>query len=508
VPGEEDVAARAWFAGIGDLSPATAESYFEDVRLLADAFDRERWERADLDGRKTWLRQFWSIRAALAGVPVAQRIAEHYRRLEHARAWYPRRRMWGAPPGNALLLERLDVPFDDRGVIWVRHGEPVDIIRTLAANLSNESWVYRAADGGFRMLHFANYGSAVRSGAVGNPEFSTFAGGGGDAYNEYVLVWNLPCGGGWIGDRARYDPSLSLMRSCSSVDVRSVSAEARQIAREALRSDTHAADFARELPFFYDLHTFRGTDGRTDLVAALIIAGDEIEPAGGTSVPGGVQYGVAVSLIVVDTMFEQVTRLDTTVWLETDHRLGAAEWLRAHITLPVAPSTTAVQRLIVRDPGDAGHGQVYGRPVELPDYARRALAISDIVLAEPDVRGTWRRGDVALSFVPTRIFAGGAFNTFYEIYGLPAETPFATEIVVERPRGGIGRAVRRLFSSGPPARLRFDGLARADADGVLRELRRIETSLDPGRYHISVRITNRTTGETVERTREFTVIER
>ncbi|MCI0433758.1 MAG: hypothetical protein L0271_08910 [Gemmatimonadetes bacterium] len=509
VPGQETAAARAWFDGVDALTPAIADAYFEDVRILADEFDRERWAHADLAGRRAWLRELWALRAALAGVPPADRIAEHYRRLDYAREWYPRRRVWGAPPGNALLLERPDAPFDDRGIIYVRHGEPIEIIRTLDARLPNESWVYRLPDGGFRMLHFANYGSAVRSStAAGDPEFAGFAGGVGDAYNEFVLVYNLPCGGSWVSDRAARDPSLGRMRSCGGFDVRSVSAEVRRDAREALRTDTDAPDFARPLPFFYDLHTFRGASGHTDLVAALIVAGDQLAAAGGAIEPGAVQYGIDVSFIVIDTMFARIARVDTMLWIETDHRLGQGEWLRAHVTLPVLPGPAAVQRVIVRDAADPSHGQLYGSPFELPDYRRSSLTLSDIVLAEPDEAGTFRRGDVALSFVPTRVFAGGTFNAFYEIYHLAENAPFATEILVEHAGGGIGRAISRLFGGGPIVRLRFDGVAEPDPDGMVRELRRVETALEPGSYRIRVIVTDRTSGQKAERQREFVVREK
>jgi hypothetical protein len=504
----DDVAAgaRSWFDAIAGLTTEGGGAFFEDVRVLTDDWDRQRFQNADLQARRDWLRDFWTLRAATAGVDVADRIAEHYRRLEHAAAWYPRLRQFGAPPRNALLLERPDLPFDDRGIIYIRHGAPFHVIRTPDAfRVQTESWVFRMPDGEFRMVHFANYGSAEREVAVaGDPTVTGSNGALGDAYNEFVLVYNLPCFGGFVGDRILYDRSLSALSRCDAMDVRSVSAVVRRAAREALRTDSDAPDFTRDLPFFYDLHTFRGPDGFTDLAAAIIVPGRSLDPA---ATAGGVTYGITLSLIVIDTLFERVTRVDTTLWLPTDHVLGDNEWLRAHVTLPVSPSTESIQRLIVREAGDPAHGQLYGRPIALPDYAGRGLRLSDIVLADADSGGSWSRGGVSLSFVPTRVFPGGAFRTFHEVYGLAAASPYSTELTVERAGGGVGRAISRLFGGGGPAvRLRFENIAQPAADGVVRDLRHVETDLDPGRYSIRIEITNFSTGESARQEREFTVV--
>lgn len=495
---------RAWLTAIDAATLESSHRFLEDLQVLIDEYDAETFDHSGLDARREWLRHFWVIRAATAGVTPAERMAEHYRRLEQAAVRFPRQRQYGAPPRNALLLDRPDHPFDDRGLIYIRHGEPFEIIRTPdVTRMQTESWVYRMPDGGFRMLHFANYGSAERSSAaVGDPAATGASGELGDAYDEFLLVYNLPCFGGFAGDRILYDRSLTALMRCDPLEIRSVSASVRREAREALRTDSDAPDFARELPFSYDLHTLRGENGRTDLVAAMVIPGDQIGPV---SAPGGVTYGIDVSLVVIDTMFERVTRIDTTLWLRTARPLGPNEWLRAHVTLPVTPSTESIQRLIVRDALDSWHGQLYGRPIALPDYARAGLRISDLILAEPGSGGSWSRDDVTLDFVPTRVFPGGAFRIFFEVYGLPADARYRTEITVDRQGGGIGKAISRLFGGGPAVRLRFDGEAEATQDGIVREIRSVRTALPPGRYDIRIKLTNLDSGETVEQAREFVV---
>jgi hypothetical protein len=480
--GDDEEGARAWFEAVDALTPALADACFEELRPIAEDWEQERWAGADLEARQAWLRRFWEERAALGGVSVAQRLGNHYRRLERATQDYARRRKWGARPINALLLERPDLPFDDRGIIYVRHGPPVDVIRTPgdrrepgASNFS-ESWIYRSPEGGFTVLHFIEYDS------------------------EYVLAWNLPCGE-WAQDRALYDRRLALMR-CNEFDQRAISAEVRRDARTALRTDSDRPEFARDLPFAFDTYTFRGNAGVTDVTAALLVRAREIaaEPAF-----DGVAYGIDVSLILADTLFGRINRADTSLTVRSPRLLRDDEWLRAQLTLASAPATAAAQRVLVRERAVPAHGQLLGRTLDVPDYSGEALQLSDIVLAEPDSGGAFRRGEVALALVPTREFPGGAFRAFYEVYNLSPDAAAITELVVERRRDGLGRAVRRLFGSGPVVRLRFQSPGPATG-GVLQEVRRIDTALGPGAYRIRVRITDALTGQTAEQQREFTVV--
>lgn len=413
-----------------------------------------------------------------------------------------RRRNWGAPPSNALLLQRPDLPFDDRGIIYVRHGPPFDVIRSPGGSFSDtESWAYRVPEGGFRMLHFVRYGSAeVGRSTAGNPFAAVADGGAGDAYGEFVLVWNLPCA---IADdrRALYDRRIALLR-CNEYDRRAISAEVRRDARAALATDSDSPGFARDLPFAFDLFTFRGAGGMTDVTAAAVIPGDAIVPAPAS---GGVARDLDVSLIVVDTMFDRVARTDTTLRLTRPSPAGAGDLLRLYVTLPVRPGRDQAQRIIVRDNADASHGQLYGGGLDVPDYSRSDLMLSDIVLAEPDSDGTFRRGDVSLALVPTREFRGGAFRAFYEIYNLAADAAYETEIVVEKAGGGIGGLLRGLFGGATIVRLRFDGVAPARS-GLVAELRRVDTSLGAGDYRIRIRVTELDPGRTAERERGFTVV--
>ena len=123
---EEDPAAGAavYLDGLR-RDPAAVEAYFDDLRVLLGEDELAEWRTLEA-GRAEWIERKWDWRAAMAGVRVADRLAEHHRRLAHALKARLRQSYRGAealtvirrPPGLPL------VPLDDRGLIYVRHGEP------------------------------------------------------------------------------------------------------------------------------------------------------------------------------------------------------------------------------------------------------------------------------------------------------------------------------------------------------------------------------------------------
>jgi hypothetical protein len=501
---DRDAGAREYFAAIDGATPDVARRIYDDVRPVATEAEIAAWENADPDGRRAWLRSYWELRAALAGVDVPERIAEHYRRIDRALEFYPRRRRYGAPPSNALLLERPDLPFDDRGIVLLRHGEPVRIIRSVGG-LQNESWVYPALEGGYRLLHFANYGSPGGSGGgAGDPFTSNADGAIGQGYAEYVLVYNLLCGPDYLADRILFDPRLRFA-SCDDFDRRSISAEVRRDALAALRTDSHGPDFAKRLPFVYDIFAFRGARGLTDLTAAIELPAADLQP---TPSAVGTARAIRASFIVADTLDRRVTRIDTTLVVRLPLERERDAVVLALLYMPVVPGAGLAQRLVVRDAADSASGAMLGRYLDVPDFYGDSLMLSDVVLAAPGQDGPFRRGSASLRLVPTREYGGGAFDVFYEVYNLAPDRNYSTALLVERDGGGLGRSLKRLFGGGgPEVRLRFEGRARPESDGVVREVRAVETNLPPGRYRLRITVTDGVTGASVTRERPFTVVE-
>lgn len=261
----------------------------------------------------------------------------------------------------------------------------------------------------------------------------------------------------------------------------------------ALSSDAGAP--AREpLPFFYDLYTFRGAGRSTAVVAAFAVPAGRLREE---ELPKGVRYRFDVTLVLADTARRTVSRTDDSVFVHLRRPLRAEHVLVTQLEVEARPSRTTVQRVIMTDATSPGTGQLYDSHYPIPDYTGSGLMLSDIALGLPGGSGGWKRGEVTLALLPTSEFPGSAFDVYYEVYNLPDDRRYATEIAVH-PIGAHAGDAR-------PVRVRFSGHAEVRPDGTMPELRRVDASLAEGRYRIAVTVTDELTGESTTRSREVHV---
>lgn len=252
------------------------------------------------------------------------------------------------------------------------------------------------------------------------------------------------------------------------------------------------------LPFFYDLYTFRGKDGKTDIVAAFAVPAGRLQKQ---SAPHGVRYRFDVTLVLADTARKSVSRTDDTVYVASPNSLPDDHLLHTYIEVQAPPSRTTLERVVMNDASKPGIGQLYGSPFPIPDYNGTRLMLSDVVMGLEDPKAGWKRGGVALELLPTSQFPKSSFEVYYEIYNLPAGHPYTTEIAVERVQSAKGRR--------PPSpdvvRTRFSGQSAPLPDGSIHELRHLGASLGKGRYRLTVTVTDEATHEVATRSRVFEI---
>ena len=446
---------------------------WRDVDVIARTGERIDWRHSETTTEKRdLLRKFWNTRGALAALTPQERAAEHYTRTHIARQSFRRRGMFGAPPLNALRWEHVDDRFDDRGIIYIRHGEPLHI---MSDGIYRVTWFYYDDNGDPLSYHFRQFD---------NPGWQ----------HDFVLIRSLECN--MNPDVNRFDKRLApLVRGNCGIWLPSISKNIRDDAERALETDTHRPAFETTLPFHYDWYSFRGDGGTTRIVMAVGVPTASID----------LLRDWRLGLTIADTAYGTVAR--NTVDGGALAARAPGNLLRTHVMLDAAPARAAAYRVDVRSTGDRSAGMVYGGHMRIPSYVGDTLMMSDLVLADARDTGSFTRGSHTLALSPTQLFEHGNFRVFYEIYNLRPGAGYRTEIVVQPAGSGVGRSVKRLFGRDDGVKLEFDDIAPDDATSTIGELRDVVVPFPPGRYEIRV-TTTVTVGKmrnSVTRTREFRI---
>jgi len=261
---------------------------------------------------------------------------------------------------------------------------------------------------------------------------------------------------------------------------------------------TASASPLRPLPFFYDLYSFRGDTGVTDVVASFAVPAGNLDHE---NVNGEVRYRFNITFVLADTALGLVARADDSVFVAVGRPLAGKHLLHTYVETRAAPSKATVQRVIVIDAPYPGTGQLYTHAYEVPDYSGGALMLSDIALGLPERNGGWRRGGVTLALLPRDHFPSGVFDVYYEIYNLTHGGTYRTEIAIEPFRGPNSRGLE----ADQAVRVSFSGEAEAEPGEALPELRRLDASLADGPYRLTVKVTDEITGRTARRESQLVV---
>src|SRR5574341_600522 len=154
---------EAWpvyFAGArAAASRAAAAMYRADLSWVASPAEQAAFDSlAAPAARAAWLERFWSRRDVADAREPGERLAEHYRRWFYAHRNFrlvSRHRHYDVT--ERYRAEQTEL--DDRGVIYLRHGDADDRARFIFPPddrecAPNESWIYRRPDGEL-VFHFA-----------------------------------------------------------------------------------------------------------------------------------------------------------------------------------------------------------------------------------------------------------------------------------------------------------------------------------------------------------------
>ena len=518
---ETAAGARAYFAGARASAAAAAVAlYRSDLTWIATPAELAAFDA--LDGgpaRAEWLAAFWQRRDVAEVRAAGERLAEHYRR-------------WFYAARNFRLVSRhrhyditeryrsAQADVDDRGVVYLRHGVP-DRRATYVASDSiepNETWLYHRPDGDL-IFHFVAR-KAVQDYKLVESLADALTSGFRGALALQAPYGVDPATAGLFASRSDLSPLYARLGTLvGSASVRRALTEERGLGQRsiALGMTTDSYRRAFEVPLEAIVSEFVVGDPGAAGPALHVVFAIPAHRLAPVTDAGRVVYPLAFRLYVADRgggAGSLVARLDTTRVFAAPHPLPDGSYLTGQLAVPVPPGTYTYRLLVEQTGGAAAAaaGGVVTRDSVVADtLTGRQFAVSDLVLGRIGSGLIWSdRGDTVFLNPLDRFPEGSAAELYYEVYGLPAGTPYRTTIRLER-QGGGGRslfgAVSRLFGRGrAPVRLDFD----APSDGpVTRVHRRLDLGDAPrGTYALTVRIGDPATGATRTHSRPLTVVAR
>ena len=389
--------------------------------------------------------------------------------------------------------------FDDRGVIYIRHGEPTSRASYAAPGLEpNESWRYSRPDGDlifhfiaredvqdFKLVEslFDVLGFSNAAGAAGG-----LTGAEGDPVAQQLML-----------SREQLSPIYGRLQAAGRISTGRYQTEERQAGQESIALGTTSDSYELRFPDELKVHV-RGARGRPRLQRAPRSRSPTPSRAPASSrsrSPAATSTRVRVRFVATDRMGRVVASLDTTRHFVAPAPVPPRRAPgRPRVASRVPPGQFRVP------PGDpAGRGDAAsscratpcgsaGRP---PPRSR----LSDLVLGSRNANLSWRRDrgrHRALQSARAPIKRSEDMELYYEIEGLRAGDAVHGALAV-RKQGGGGGLFRKIFGGGGAAiSLKFEEQATFPVATTHRSLKL--DRLKPGQYMLEVLVEDGRAGRT------------
>ena len=503
---------RAYYAGARTSTALAAALYHSDIAWIATQAELAAFDAlGDGPARATWLAAFWRQRDVAEAREPGERLAEHYRRwfyAERAFRLVSRHRHYD-------ITERYrstQSEFDDRGIIYVRHGSP-DRRATYVAQDSvepNETWLYHQASGDL-MFHFV-----ARKGVQDFKLVESLADALSSGFSAALALQARrglsPAASSLFASRADLSPLyVRLGDPMGSANVRGALAEERKIGQHSIEVGTTSDSYRRVFaaPLDVMVSSFVVGDpgsGGAALHIVFAIPANRLSPLAERN---RVVYPLFFRVYVTDSAGELAARLDTMRLFAAPGPLPAGTYLTGQLAVPIPPGVYSYRFLTEQKDGGAGT-LVTGDSVNVDTLTGRRIAVSDLVVGRVGSGLVWStRADTVFLNPLERFPEAGTAELYYEVYGLPPGGVYHTVIRLER-RGSrsVFGAMSHLFGRDKrqPMLLEFD----APSDGpVTRVHRQVDLGDAPrGPYVLTLRISDPVTGASVNRSAHFTVVPR
>jgi len=500
------IADAAYWRGCEVADQATSIEYWLDIENLATPEEVDDWERfATLPPHErrmcAFLRAFWNERAAASAVTVSRRVVQHYQRLRFVRQRYLRRSGKKGPSFSNRIGRPVNSIVDDRGLVYLRMGEPHRRTSYLAGECfqSNESWAYYYPDE-THIYHFSagtgvddwwlidnladvyicgnpragmspvNTVGPFIPGASAIPVFNELYASRGGLDSRYMqMAFNMK-----PGNPLRFQQAFGRERNWTYRD-----------AEFAIDSVPERPDVDVDARLMVEDLQFRSGDvGKTRVWLNGLIEAKRLTPE---KLPDGTfKYEVEAVYSLIDSrdrLIQGRQLFETT----SEDKLGSDESIPVRIPLQLQPGNyryTLMVRSTVRKRGEQPVGNYRRDVLTVHEYDATVPQLSSVAVA-PDSGGTWTAGGgVFLKPSPAHNTGEDQIaHIYYEVYGLTPRGEFVTTVHMDPEGSGQDFTLEFRRVSGPNAAEPTRGYLRLDLQKT-----------PPGRYEMDVVVTDAATG--------------
>lgn len=471
-------AVRVYYEGASSDDSAAVVAYRSDLELLADDSTLAAFDSTNGEARTEFLRRFWTLRDRRDLRTEGQRLLEHFRRRTYAErhfALLTNRRLSSIDD----IYRTAHLPFDDRGMVYLRQGEPDEIIHpVLAGMMPNETWVYRRGEGDL-LLHFKGGGAYTVGGDIQDYRLvrSIFElGAGSDAQIELLLasradlldVYAKFLNWGQYARARAADREQEIVEG--SIEVATV-------------TDANVRHYRRSIASEADAVAIGELDGSplVHLIIAVPLEDEQLD-ADQVRLPVRIRVGFYDASGVPGQAFDRDTVLKvrrTEDGLEAQGRLEFALPPGAWLYRVGVETSDSTGRILPED------------SVRVEPVSGSPLSLSGIALGTRSKGVEWvsAPGDTAV-FNPRATFdPADQVELYFEAYGLETTQPVRTEVRIAQGKRDALRLSYEQPVSGTPLRVR----------------RSLDiANVKPGKYRLEVRVVTQS-GEEATTAREIEV---
>ena len=455
-----ELAAQRYEEYLDNQSPKERALYF-DLTTVASEEELTAYRKAPDEEKQEFQRKYWASRDPDPATVVNERLVEHYRRVMHAREHYARNQY----------------PWDRRGDIYIRYGEPDDM-QHFIVSAGEKALVNYQPTGDARVdairernhilryrLKVDNAGTAWGSELARKIQDPDADGGISSQLGQNAHTFRLRAGRetqtlGFVSESwvyVRYDmelffvDQLGLGKFDYPLGIHETNIEEanlqnkyhpERMARQLIKKtpESYSFDYGGEpLDFLYDIVTYQSEEGRTLVEVAYTVPTHQL----GTVEDGqGLNTWFDSHVVLQDSAFRRIANTSGRIGpierpITKPSKKKGVDLRTASLSLhaPAGAYTSAVE---VRDEASRRIG-IFQESLMVPDYTGDTLMVSDIKLAtsilpraEP---GSFVRHGLEIVPNPSRIYRqSDPVHFYYEIYNLTkndgSRTAYRTELEV------------------------------------------------------------------------------